>query len=80
MGNYRTTMDIIADILRVAKGGATRTQIVYRANLNFTIAKKRLDILIKLGYIRVEGNLFHVTDRTDEFYECYELYNRLLGK
>jgi predicted transcriptional regulator len=36
----RNDLEICADILRVARRGAKKTQIVYEANLNFKIVKK----------------------------------------
>jgi len=45
----RNDLDICADILKVAKTGAKKTQIVYQANLNFKIVKKYLQRLIATG-------------------------------
>ncbi|NQT09462.1 transcriptional regulator, partial [Candidatus Bathyarchaeota archaeon] len=36
----RNNLDICADILRVSRGGAKKTHLVYKANLNFNIVKK----------------------------------------
>jgi len=43
----RCEHDIIASILNLSKEGATRTQIMYGANLSFTLLNKYLDFLIK---------------------------------
>lgn len=49
----RSRVEIIADIIRAANGvGATKTQIVYRANLNFKLASRYLEYLIENGYIQ----------------------------
>ncbi|ASJ01391.1 winged helix-turn-helix domain-containing protein [Thermococcus gorgonarius] len=49
----RSKVEIIADIIRSTNGvGATKTQIVYRANLNFKLATKYLEHLLESGYIQ----------------------------
>jgi len=44
-------LDICADILHVARKGAKKTHIVYKANLNFKIVKKYINRLIKTGML-----------------------------
>ena len=38
----RNDIDICADILKIARVGAKKTHLVYKANLNFEIVKKYL--------------------------------------
>ncbi|MCK4952791.1 hypothetical protein KAS14_03320 [Candidatus Bathyarchaeota archaeon] len=54
----RNNLEIAADILRVAKRGAKKTHIVYKANLNFNILHEYLDELTDAGLIEndIEGN------------------------
>ena len=47
----RNNLEITADILRVAKRGAKKTHIVYKANLNFNILHEYLDELADAGLI-----------------------------
>lgn len=48
----RSRVEVVADILRATNGvGATKTQIVYRANLNFKLASRYLQHLLEKGYI-----------------------------
>ncbi|ASJ01771.1 hypothetical protein A3L09_00085 [Thermococcus profundus] len=48
----RSRVEVVADILRATNGvGATKTQIVYRANLNFKLASRYLRHLLEKGYI-----------------------------
>ncbi len=49
--DMRTKFKIIVDILEIAKNGANKTGIVYRTNLNFRIADKYLDLLLKRGFM-----------------------------
>ena len=68
----RSKVEIIADILRSTNGtGATKTQIVYRANLNFKLATGYIQYLLKKGYLRevTENNrkVYRVTERGEAF-------------
>jgi len=62
LGSHRRgEIEIICDILRICLGGAAKTSIVYRANLNFTRLNKYLNMLLGMGYISLsvacgEGN------------------------
>lgn len=50
----RNRLELIRDILRVCQKGTTKTQIVYRVNLNFKLADELLAKLLKAGYIALE--------------------------
>jgi len=69
----RNDLDICADILRVAKTGAKKTQIVYQANLNFKIVKKYLQRLIANGMLATYqgGRLYMTTGLGSNFLEQY---------
>jgi predicted transcriptional regulator len=56
-------LDITIAILRIAMDGAKKTQIVYGANLNSTIANKYLSRLEEKQLIEQKGNLFVTTDK-----------------
>jgi len=55
----RSRQEIISQILEICMGGASKTKIVYQANLNFKMVNPYLDLLIKNGLIMV--NEKHVT-------------------
>ena len=61
----RHDLDICADILRLSRGGAKKTQIVYRANLNSEIVKGYLRRLIDNGMLALthETQLFTTTTK-----------------
>jgi predicted transcriptional regulator len=44
-------MEICADIVGAADGGARKTKMVYQANLNFCVIGRYLDPLIEHGLI-----------------------------
>ena len=54
----RSKFDIVIAILDVVSGGATKTKIVYKANLNFNLATKYLDFLLEKGLIRTDSSTY----------------------
>jgi len=69
----RTYLDHNAEILKLSKYGARKTGIVYGANLNFYIIKKRLKELIEFGLLietyhkEISGKYYHTTPKGEEF-------------
>ena len=51
----RAPLEITADILRVARNGARRTAIMYRANLSFEQLKRYLNSLVHAGLLKSDG-------------------------
>lgn len=47
----RTTLDVIADILRIASAPTSRTQILYAANLSHTQVVKYIEMLVACGML-----------------------------
>jgi len=62
----RDKLEIIRSILLICKDGAKKTEIVYKANLNFKNAEVYLKKLIDLGMIMKEGKLFKITSKGSE--------------
>ena len=58
----RCKFDIVIAILEVVISGATKTKIVYEANLNFSLAAKYLDLLQEKRLIRINGGTYEMTD------------------
>ena len=65
----RCRLDIIIDILSAVSSGATKTKIVYEANLNFNIATKYLDLLQEKKFIRKSSNVYKITGEGQRFLE-----------
>lgn len=75
IGERRGTVKIIVDILEIALKGAMKTEIVYKANLNFKIVQKYLDFLIKKGLMSVSSNKrkkYKTTEKGREFIKRYK--------
>lgn len=68
MNKKRSKFEIIAEILRVCKGGARKTRIVYNANINFKLASQYLEKLKSCGFIELrEGLIYTTTERGRRF-------------
>ncbi len=73
----RSGLDICADILEIARMGAKKTHIVYKANLNFRIVERYLRWLMERGLLEREGDRLYVT--TEEGLRFLERYRELIN-
>lgn len=71
----RNDLDICADILLVAREGARKTQIVYKANLNFMIVKKYLERLISKGLLEHRHPRYYATEKGFRYLTQYDNFN-----
>jgi predicted transcriptional regulator len=52
LGSHRRSeVEILCNILETCLGGAAKTSIVYKANLNFTRLNRYVNMLLGMGYI-----------------------------
>lgn len=75
MSRKRSSLEISAEILRVALGGARKSHIVYKANLNFEIIKGYLKDLTSSGLLESPpqgSKLFTTTEKGVEFINYFE--------
>ncbi len=61
--NKRGRVDIIIDILEVAKKGTSKTAIVSGANLNFQLTERYLALLLENGFIENRQDKYVTTDK-----------------
>jgi predicted transcriptional regulator len=74
----RSRNEIISQILEICKNGASKTKIVYQANLNFNSVNPYLDLLIKNDLIWVnEGGaiLYETTPKGIRLLETIKQIN-----
>jgi predicted transcriptional regulator len=74
MSQRRSNLEIVAEILRIARKGARKTRIVYGANLNFKMLDEYLEKLGKAGLITAnEGNggLIKTTEKGVEYLQQF---------
>jgi predicted transcriptional regulator len=75
MTRRRSNVDIIADILRIARKGAKKTRIVYGANLNFKLLNEYLERLREAGLITNDSErrgVLKTTDKGRKYLQHYE--------
>lgn len=68
----RSNLDINAEILQVVNKGAKKTQIVYKANLNFLVVKKYLNDLIVKGLVSKNDTRYYTTEKGGDFLMSYQ--------
>lgn len=77
----RSRHTIISQILDICRGGASKTRIVYQANLNFRTVNPYIDLLIKNDLIKAkQGNtiVYETTERGEALREDFEQINSQL--
>ena len=62
----RDKLEIIKSILLICKNGAKKTEIVYKANINFKNGEVYLKWLMEREMILKEGRIFKITARGSE--------------
>jgi len=75
----RNDLDICADLLNVARDGARKTQLVYKANLNFKIIKKYISRLSEYGFLESERGRYFTTDKGNRFLVQYHEFTEPFG-
>lgn len=63
----RDSLEIIVDLLEVCEKETSKTNMVYKTNLNFTIAGKYLKFLLKKEWVTENGGRYRITDKGNRF-------------
>jgi predicted transcriptional regulator len=77
--HYRNKIEIIANILEIAKDGSRKTRIMYLGNLSFDLVQKYLKQLENLGLVEVKNasggeRIYSVSHKGQSFLaDFYEL-------
>jgi predicted transcriptional regulator len=76
LGSYRGRLDIIADMLQVARGKAKKTQIMYQANLSYKVFQRYLAEVVEASLISFKSSeqQYVITPKGQEFLETYKDY------
>lgn len=77
----RSRHEIISQILDICKSGASKTRIVYQANLNFRTVNPYLDLLIKNDLIEKKDGqsiLYETTKRGSNLLDNFKAMNSQL--
>ena len=76
----RNDIDICADILKIARVGAKKTHLVYKANLNFEIVKKYLSRLSENRLISSENGHYITTEEGMKFLDNYQEFASMYSR
>jgi predicted transcriptional regulator len=74
MSQRRSNLEIVAEILKIARKGAKKTRIVYGANMNFKMLDEYLEKLTKAGLIansEDNGGLIKTTEKGVEYLQQF---------
>jgi predicted transcriptional regulator len=74
----RDRVEIMAEILFAARKGATKTEMVYKANLNFKRVKSYLDYLEEKRLLENSDTLYTLTERGKELLHGYQRVKEIL--
>ena len=74
LGKNRDRISIIAAILEAANSGSSKTHIMFSANLSFSLLEKYLNVSLNAGFVKVEGPIYKLTNRGQEYLKQYKLF------
>jgi predicted transcriptional regulator len=67
----------MVDILSTAREGARKTEMVYKANLNFNRAERYIPFLEERGLMENSGAVYKTTEKGTEFLHEYQMIKEL---
>ena len=79
MGKNRDRLSIIAAILEAVNSGASKTKIMFNANLSFKLLEKYLDICLRAGFVEANGTKYTLTEHgatmLNQYKQLHERYS-----
>jgi predicted transcriptional regulator len=76
LGQHRTSLQILADILDAAGSGARKTRIMYHANLSFRLLNRYLGYALEIELVSAPCSSDGCYALTPKGYEFLEKYNK----
>lgn len=76
----RNKLDIIADLLRIAKRPAKKTNLLYRGRMSTKGLEIYLSFLLEKGLLTTNSPNFQCTEKGRLFLELYDKLQELLGR
>jgi len=77
-GSKRERMEIMAEILCYCTEQKAKTDIMYKANLNYAQLKKYLESLTSQGLLVADGNKYAATRKGHRFLKLFVQLNKML--
>jgi len=72
----RTRYELLADLLRSSKGGARKTNLMFRANLSYVLLNKYLKFLLDNGFLESKDGRFFPTHAGLLYLQRFTRYSR----
>lgn len=73
----RGKLEIMVDILSTAREGVRKTEMVYKANLNFNRAERYIPFLEERGLMENAEAVYQTTEKGEEFLREYQMIKEL---
>jgi len=84
LSQYRSRLQIIADILTVVRnGGARKTRIMYQANLSYKLLNQYLGYAMEIDLVSISSDdkgHYVITPKGFEFLDKYKKYSQRKGE
>ena len=78
----RDRLNIIAEVLKIAKDGSLKTQIMYNANLSFAQLNEYLSFLMRMNLLKIEKEekkiVYKITAKGEKYLESYKEISSLV--
>jgi predicted transcriptional regulator len=75
LGKNRDSLGIVAAILESANSGASKTHIMFQANLSFSLLEKYLDVACTAGFVQPGSGRYQLTELGREFLKEYKRFH-----
>jgi predicted transcriptional regulator len=76
----RSEIEILTEILQMARRSPKKTTLLYKANLNHNLLNKYLNFLIEKGLLVRDNGVYSITDKGYEFLALSQKLQKLLEK
>jgi len=81
LGKNRDRLSIVAAILEAANSGASKTRIMFQANLSFSLLEKYLEVAINAGFVQTNSSRYYQLSELgkeflSEYRHFHERYSR----
>jgi predicted transcriptional regulator len=84
-GKHRNRIQIISELLEVARGGVIKTHLMYSANLSFKMLSQYLDFMLRAGLLKEVKNpetgtkIYKTTSKGTKYLELYRKVQEISG-
>jgi predicted transcriptional regulator len=75
LGKNRDRLSIVAAILEAANSGASKTRIMFQANLSFSLLEKYLEVAGTAGFVQNGNGKYQLTELGKEFLREYRHFH-----